>query len=198
MFKKTIKFVDFNEVEQKVDFYFHLSKADLMKMGVNDKMQKHLLAIVASKDGVELIKEMESLIATSVGIRSEDGSRFEKSPEITAMLMQSPAYGELLVELCTNLESAESFVSQLIPKKMVEQLEKKFLENAKAAEIASVDADPFKEPPNPMVSPSSNAVDVQSAPRWVKEQREPTQDELMKMGPDELKLAFRLKGSFSK
>ena len=37
MYKKTIKYVDFNGVEREEDFYFHMTKAEAIKAEMSEK-----------------------------------------------------------------------------------------------------------------------------------------------------------------
>lgn len=117
MLKKTITYVDFNGVPQTEDFYFNLTKAELAEMelasngGLADSMQK----VVDSKDGKTIIDEFKKLVFGAYGIKSDDGKRFIKSPEISKEFEQSAAYDVLFMELVTNADEAARFVTQLLP-----------------------------------------------------------------------------------
>lgn len=179
MFKKTIGFKDFNGDNQSQDFYFHMSKAELLAMAAdNSAMANRIQRIIDSKDGRAILQEFRELIEMSVGVRSEDGSRFIKNTAAKSALMDSPAYDELLMELATNAEAAAEFVRQLVPEQMQEEMRKQ-MEKAKGPEK---DVDPFAQP----------AAD-DPRPIWLKEERNPTEQELMGMSKEELQLAFRLR-----
>jgi hypothetical protein len=176
MFKKTIKFEDFNGQEQTQDFYFHMSKAELLTMAAGgNQMMLRIQRIIDSNDGRAILKEFRDIIEASIGMRSEDGSRFIKDEAAKSALMDSPAYDELLMELCTNAEAASQFVKELIPEKMQEEMRKHLAQGQKQ------DApDPFKE-----------AEDDDPRPAWLKENRNPTEQELRNMTKEELQMAFR-------
>ena len=59
MLKKTIKYVDYDGTEREEDFYFNLSKAELieMQMSVNGGIDKYLKRIISEKDTVKIMKE---------------------------------------------------------------------------------------------------------------------------------------------
>ena len=70
MLKKTITYTDYNGVERTEDFYFNLSKAELMEMelsavgGLGDTIQK----IISAKDNPAIIKIFKDQIGrASVG-----------------------------------------------------------------------------------------------------------------------------------
>jgi hypothetical protein len=89
MFKKTIKFEDFNGQEHTRDFYFHLSKAELMALASDgeNSMQSRVKRITESQDGIAVLNEFRALIEMSVGMRSEDGSRFIKNDAAKSELL---------------------------------------------------------------------------------------------------------------
>lgn len=171
MFKKTIKFRDFNDVEHTQDFYFHVSKADLIALGVGaEEMQARIQSIVAARDGKGILKEMRDFVELGAGIRSEDGSQFNQSPEIKASFMSSPACDELLVELCTNASAAVEFITSLLPQKVIEEL---------AAQATANQSD----------TPAPLQERIQ--PNWLAEGRMPTKEEIRNSTPEQLQAAFR-------
>lgn len=174
MFKKTITFTNFNGEKITKDFYFHLSKAELVRMGADSTMEERLNRMISAKDNVAIMQEFEQLIRLAVGIRSEDGNSFIKSPEAQAQFMFSPAYDELLVELVTNADAAVDFVQQLLPEKMQKELREQM--GIKSDTTAETDNRPGPQMPD-----------------WIREQREPSLVELRNATPEQMQMAFRLK-----
>lgn len=121
MLCKTITYTDYNGVSRTENFYFNLSKAELLKMelGVNGKMSSLLEQIVQEKDTAKITAHFESIIQKAYGQKSLDGKRFEKSPEILESFTQTEAYSNLFVELATNDEAAIEFINGLIPADLV-------------------------------------------------------------------------------
>ncbi len=80
MYKITKKYTDFNGVEKEEDFYFNLTKADILKMELSEEggMDKCLERLVKTKDMKEAIKVFEGLLLLSFGIKTDDG-RFVRS-----------------------------------------------------------------------------------------------------------------------
>lgn len=120
MLKKTITYTDFNGVQRTEDHYFNLTQAELVEMevGVKGGYSEMLNRIIEARDGAEIMKAFKTFIAKTYGIKSPDGVRFEKSEEISRAFMQTEAYSELFMELCTNSEAASAFVNGVLPKKL--------------------------------------------------------------------------------
>ena len=124
MIKKTITYTDYNEIERTEDFYFNLTKAEIMEMelsttgGLAEMIQK----IVAAKDAPAIIKVFKDLVLKAYGEKSPDGKRFIKSPEIAEAFSQTEAYSILFMELATDADAAAKFVNGIVPKEMAEQV----------------------------------------------------------------------------
>lgn len=183
MFKKTIEFEGFDGEKKVKDFYFHMSKAELLALAANgNELSARLQRIVATKDMTAILSEFRELIKMACGVRSEDGERFLKTPEAQSELLDSPAFDVLLMELCTIPDASVQFVQQLIPQKMQDEMLAQAQANAPKA------VDPFVETDRRTHSSDDNR------PAWLKENRTPTQAEVMAMTPEELHQAFRNSG----
>lgn len=123
MLKKTITYHDYNGVEYTQDFYFNLSKAEIMEMelGTTGGLAEMIQKIVAAQDAPSIIKVFKDLILKSYGEKSDDGKRFIKSAEISTAFSQTEAYSELFMELATNAEAAAAFVNGIVPAEMAKE-----------------------------------------------------------------------------
>lgn len=119
MIKKSITYTAFDDQTYTEDFYFHLSTSELAEMELVAEGQGGLVAklsaIVATKDGRQIMDTFKQIIADSYGIRSEDGKRFDKSPEISASFMNSAAYDVFFMELLSDPNGASAFINGLVP-----------------------------------------------------------------------------------
>ncbi len=117
MLRKTIKFQNFNDEDVQATYLFHLGKADLIRMEVEVKggMGEYLTRIGKAKDHEAIMAVVEKLVANSYGIKSEDGMRFIKNPQILEEFKQTNAYSELIMELCTDEEALLAFISGIMP-----------------------------------------------------------------------------------
>lgn len=116
MLKKSITYNDLNGVERTEDFYFNLSKPEIVKMqtSVHGGYDVQLKSIGASLNGALIMDFFEDLIFRSYGEKSEDGRRFMKSPEISRSFMETPAYEALFEELVTNDKAGADFVNAIM------------------------------------------------------------------------------------
>lgn len=117
MYKITKKYEDYNGVEKEEDFYFNLTKAELLKMELSEEggMEQRLDRLVKTKDMKEAIKVFEGLLLLSYGVKTDDG-RFVKSDEARAKFVSSAAYPEIYFDLATNIDEANKFVAGITPK----------------------------------------------------------------------------------
>ena len=124
MYKKTITYPDYNGEEIKEDFYFNLTKAEILEMQLEKEggLAEKIQAIVDSKNVPELIKIFKELILRSYGEKSDDGKRFIKSPELSREFTQTEAYSELFMELATDSDAASAFINGIIPANLAKEL----------------------------------------------------------------------------
>lgn len=117
MIKKTITYADYNGVERTEDFYFNLTKAEIMEMEMSTSggLAEMITRIVAAQDAPAIIKIFKDLILKAYGVKSPDGKRFMKSKEISEEFEQTEAYSQLFMELVTNTDAASAFVNGIIP-----------------------------------------------------------------------------------
>ena len=117
MLKKTITYTDYNGVERTEDFYFNLSKAEIieMELGVSGGYAEMLKSIVNANDAPTLIKIFKDLVLRAYGEKSADGKRFVKSDAISEAFSQTEAYSILFMELATNADEAAKFVNGIVP-----------------------------------------------------------------------------------
>lgn len=117
MLKKTITYTDYDGLERTEEFRFNLTKAELMDMELTTvgTFSKLMQKIIDEKDMVRLAKYFKELILNSYGVKSDDGKRFIKSPELSEAFSQTEAYSELYMELLGNSEYAVKFIQQVMP-----------------------------------------------------------------------------------
>lgn len=119
MLKKTIKYIDYDEVEREEDFYFNLSQSELteMELSYSGGLAKMLQQIIATRNSPRLIKMFKELVLKAYGEKSPDGKRFIKSAALRDAFAQTEAYNILFMELANNADAAATFVNAIVPKK---------------------------------------------------------------------------------
>lgn len=118
MFKDTVSYTDFNGDVHTKELYFHLSATELLDMEYSKEgtWSKYLGEVLDSGDNGKMIFAMQDLIKKSYGVKSEDGQRFIKSPEILDEFLQSGAYQEFFMKLLANEDYSTNFVNGILPK----------------------------------------------------------------------------------
>ena len=117
MLKETIKYTDYNGVEREEDFYFNLTKAEIMEMEMSTTggLAEMITRVVNTKDAPAIIKIFKDLVLRAYGEKSADGKRFIKSEEIATAFSQTEAYSILFMELATDADKAAKFVNGIVP-----------------------------------------------------------------------------------
>jgi hypothetical protein len=124
--KKTIVYTDFNGDEVKEDFFFHLSKAELIELEAShqDGFSTAMQNIIDTNDGRAIMFEMKKIVLMSYGKKSADGRRFIKNQTLREEFESSEAYSTLFVELVTDPDAAVIFMNGIIPSGLEELADK--------------------------------------------------------------------------
>lgn len=123
MRKETITYVDYNGTERTEDHYFNLTEAELMdkQFGTVGGFDALVQKIIDTKDQPGLIKIFKEFIREAYGVKSVDGRRFMKSPEILAEFVETPAYSKLYMKLATDADAAAKFINGCVPADIAKQ-----------------------------------------------------------------------------
>ena len=133
MLKKTITYTNYNDEEVTEDFYFNLSKAEIMEMTLNTVggLEAMIQSIINAKDIPSIVKIFKDLILRSYGEKSADGKHFMKSPEISKAFECTEAYSILFMELSTDADAGSEFINGIIPKDLQKEFAKQLAEQNK-------------------------------------------------------------------
>lgn len=121
MFKKTITWTDYDGKEITEDFYFNLTRAEVMDMelGTEGGLEQLLTRIVKAQDYVELSRYFKQIILMSYGEKSPDGKRFIKlrqdGSKPSLDFEQTEAFSIMYMELATDDKAAAEFINGIIP-----------------------------------------------------------------------------------
>jgi hypothetical protein len=124
MLKRPITYTDFNGIERTEDFYFNLSKAEVltMEMSTTGGLAEMIQTIVAKQDMPAIISIFETIILKAYGEKSPDGKHFIKNDEVKNNFFYSAAYSVLFTELATDADAASTFMNAVIPAKEKEEV----------------------------------------------------------------------------
>lgn len=117
MLKQTITYRDYNGTERTEDFWFNLSKAEVleMEMSIGGGMAEMIQRIVNANDIPAIVGIFKNIILKAYGEKSPDGKRFIKSEELSTAFSQTEAYSQLFMKLGTDAKAAADFVNGIIP-----------------------------------------------------------------------------------
>ena len=120
MIKKTIKYVDYEGVEQKETFFFNISKVEVAEMEVSKDggFVRYVEKISEEKNAARLVELFKEVILIAYGEKSPDGKRFVKSKELSTAFSQTEAYVELFMELSSDADKAAEFFNGILPQKV--------------------------------------------------------------------------------
>lgn len=123
MISKTMTFTDYNGVERTETHYFHLTKAELMKMEMSTHggYAEMIERIVQAKDAPAIMATFEELIHKSYGVKTPDGRGFVKRKEDLDAFVQTEAYSDLFMELLTDTDYAIKFFNGVMPADVAQQ-----------------------------------------------------------------------------
>ena len=118
MLKKTISYTDFDGNDRSEEFYFNLTKAELLGLNFAPKggLENTIRAIMLEEENFRLYDMFTDIVKKAYGEKSVDGKRFVKTKEMSDGFEQTPAFSELIVELITVEGAAESFINGIMPK----------------------------------------------------------------------------------
>lgn len=132
MFKKTITYTDYDGNRRTEDFYFNLSKEEVVSWLTTtggytlDKVMEKLVKTSNDKEVIEIFKD---LIYRAYGEKSLDGRRFIKSEEVKNNFMETEAFSDLFMELISDGKKAAEFFKAIIPQDLAEDIRKIISEN---------------------------------------------------------------------
>ncbi|ASR83338.1 hypothetical protein SEA_CATERPILLAR_41 [Arthrobacter phage Caterpillar] len=142
MIKKTLTFKNFRGETETEDFYFNMSEGELTLMQVraidqkNESFSDKLDKISKGLQGAELADVIEDLVLRSYGIKSSDGKKFRKNPDILEDFTSSGAYSVLITELFSIEGSLTEFINLVVPEDLVKKSEEEAQKQVSAREKA--------------------------------------------------------------
>lgn len=117
MLTKTITYTDFNGNMRTEDFYFNISRTEVIQnRSAIESFAKTANELSQTEDVTAAVKLVHDIVMLAFGKKSEDGKRFVKSDELCEEFEQSAAYEELLFGLLGSEKEMTEFVQGVIPK----------------------------------------------------------------------------------
>ena len=126
MLKKRVTYEDFNGQKRTEDFYFNLTKAELMEMetSVNGGLSEMMRQVISTDDKPTLVRIFKDLGLRSYGEKSLDGKRFIKNDEVRDAFAQTQAYSDIFMELASDDRAATEFIKGVVPADLATEISK--------------------------------------------------------------------------
>ena len=120
MLKETITYTDYNGVERTEDFWFNLSKSEVIEMQAsNGELTDYFRKIIDSNDTVTIINEFKKIILKAYGEKSKDGRRFIKKDEngrpLSEAFAETEAFETLYLKMFKEEGYAAKFANGIMP-----------------------------------------------------------------------------------
>lgn len=118
MLVKEFTYTDWCGTERTEKVYFNLTKTEIVELNFSVKggLEGLLDEIVKSKDEVSLMKHFKEIILDAYAVKSEDGRRLMKRPELAQEFTETPMYDMLMQELLSDESKAAKFIEAILPK----------------------------------------------------------------------------------
>lgn len=124
MLKERLTYIDFDGRERTEDFFFYLSKAEVLELnlGTTGGLEKLLQKIVDAQDNIKIYDLFKEIIRKSYGEKSLDGKYFiKKAPDghlLADDFEQTEAFSELIVRIMGNINEAAAFIKGILPQEL--------------------------------------------------------------------------------
>lgn len=125
MIRKKIKYTDFDGNEVEENFYFNLTKAELMELEISEPggMRARIERMGESQDPVEVLGLFRKIVQVSIGDKRPDG-KFVKSADFADAFLSSDAYSELFLKIMQDVDEASQFITGLMPADLINEVSK--------------------------------------------------------------------------
>lgn len=126
MLKKTMTYTDYNGETRTEDFYFNLTKAELIEMSLSENggLDAFIEKIISERDQKKVVELFKDIILKAYGEKTLDGKHFLKNDEIRDRFSHTEAFSDLFMELAFDGKAGAEFVNALIPKNLAEEIQK--------------------------------------------------------------------------
>lgn len=119
MLKKTVKYVDFDDMEREDDLYFNIDEAEIVDWVTEEDGDIISLIVELTKatNPLQVIPKVKEIILRAYGVKSKDGRSFIKSPEVVESFKYSKAFYEVYMEVATSDKTLIEFIDGVLPEK---------------------------------------------------------------------------------
>lgn len=117
MYRRTIKYKDFNDEEVEEVLYFNLTKSEIISLNLGAKggLEALIIRLIETTDIESVFKTIQEIILAAYGVKSDDGRQFIKSDEVRDSFRWSLAFDALVMEFMDNEEKFVEWIKGVVP-----------------------------------------------------------------------------------
>ena len=124
MLKRNITYTDLNGDVCTEEFYFNLTKTELLELEAEDDGLESLAKkLMEERNNSRIVAKFKEIVLLSYGEKSLDGKRFIKNEAMRLEFSQSMAFDALFIELTTNENAIILFIKGVMPQDLVAAVE---------------------------------------------------------------------------
>lgn len=126
MIKQTITYADADGRSCTEDFYFNLTKAEIVELQISHAggFAESMQYLVDSRDQQGILRVIKELILKAYGERTDVSRHFVKKPEFAEAFSHTEAYSTLFMSLFEDSSKASAFFEGLMPADMIAEAKK--------------------------------------------------------------------------
>ena len=117
MVKKTITYADYDGNTRTEDFYFNISKPEMLSFQFSypGGLVATIHKLQSDQDGLGIMNMVADIIKLAYGVKSPDGRKFVKNQQIYEEFTSTAAYSQMFMDLILKPEELEEFIKGIIP-----------------------------------------------------------------------------------
>ena len=193
MLKETVTYKDFDGNTQVETLYFNIAKHEMFELMELEPILRKLSADFSGPDRdlevpeiLEIVGLIKKLVKLSYGLRTDD-THFRKSAQILDDFESSAAYEAFIFGMFEEPQKAITFMTGIIPEGFVDA-------DSVAEATAILNGTSVETVELPASDGSAELSATQAeVPAWVREDRDPTAEEMRHASREEMMLAFQRK-----
>lgn len=118
MLQRTFTYEDYDGNVRSEDVCFDLNETEILEMNLEEQggLERTIDQISKARDGKRIFALFKSIVLKAYAVKSPDGRKLLKSDALRDDFVQTPMYNQLMLELVSDPDKANAFISAIIPK----------------------------------------------------------------------------------
>lgn len=147
MLKKPITYTNVDGQTVTENFYFNMTKAELLKLELSDEEMGFKARVESIQGenvpGKRVIDTFDWVLRHAFGVRTPEG-KFVKTPAAFDEFLASEAYSVMLFDLATNGQSAAEFINAIMPANLASEVQAEVAATRKVQDVVNESRNVFE------------------------------------------------------